>query len=124
MKRIFLTTADLKLPKSKSGFFLSKSGYFMSLLKCKNQECGSLNLTQSRILWIHGLTRFFNRNLKGVNTSAVYTDHPALRPLFNPRHGLSDRFYLACFVFDFLLVFFFFDEFRKLYSILCECFLV
>lgn len=72
----------------------------------KNRECGSLNLTQSRILWIHGLTRFFNRALKGVNTSAVYTNHSALRPLFNLRHGLSDRFYSACFVFDFVLVFF------------------
>ena len=98
----------------------------MSLLKCINRECGSLNLTESRILWIHGLTRFFNRDLQGVNTSAVYTAHPDLRPLFNSRHGLSDRFYSACFVFDFVFVFvFFFMNFENfipysLYVSLCN----
>ena len=98
----------------------------MSLLKCINREyeCDSLNPTQSRILWIHGLTRFFKRDLKGMNTSAVYTAHPALRPLFNPRHKLSDRFYSACFVFDFVFVFFLmnFENFipYSLYVSLCN----
>ena len=48
---------------------------------------------------MHGLTRFSTRDPEGVKTLAVYTAHPDIRPFFNPRHGLNDRFYSACFVF-------------------------
>ena len=103
MKTIFLTATALKLLKTQVQIFFIRKGIFHFFTKIQNpgfdpNKYGSLSLTQNRILWIHGLTRFFTRDPNAVNTSAVYTAHPALWPFFNPRHGLNDPFYSACFI--------------------------
>lgn len=89
-----------KLLTSKSGFFIRKQIFhFFTIIQKQGlliQTVDSLDLTQNRILWIHGLKHFLSTDTKGVNTSAAQLYCSSLRPFFNPRHGLIDRFYPCC----------------------------
>ena len=64
-----------KLLKSKSGIFYPKIDisclYYDPKQGLLIQMVDSLDLTQNRILWIHGLKYFLSTDPKGVNTSAA-----------------------------------------------------